>query len=123
MGIDVNQEFEVDENLQERDINISFDNAFSEALSNNPEYRKAFFDLSSARYQKAMAWSSFLPSLTLGLSHATDVYEFSELTGFKEENASYFMYATLSFNIFNQGSDYANLRSAKNAQKNSRGKS
>ena len=117
MGIDVNQEFKVDENLQERDIDVNFDNALSEALSNNPGYRKAFFDLSSARYQKTLAWSSFLPSLTLGLSHSTDVYEFSKLTGFKEENASYSMFATLSFNIFNQGSDYANLRSARNSQK------
>ncbi|UCE67951.1 MAG: TolC family protein [Candidatus Zixiibacteriota bacterium] len=117
MGIDVNREFEVDEKLQERDIDISFDNALSEALSNNPEYRKAYFDLSAARYQKTMAYCSFLPSLTLGLSHATDVYEFSELTGFKEEDASSFMYASLNFNIFNGGSDYANLRSAKNEVK------
>jgi outer membrane protein TolC len=117
MGMDVNQEFIVDEKLMERDIDISFDNAFSEALSNNPEYRKAYFDLSSAKYLKTIAWSSFLPALTLGLSHATDVYEFSKLTGFKEENASSFMYATLSFNIFNQGTDYANLRSAKNSHK------
>ncbi len=115
MGIDVNSEFDVDENLPDRDINISFEDALSEALSGNPEYRKAHFDLSSAKSLKTMAYSNFLPSLTLGLSHSTNVDNFSQLTDFKQLNASSFMYATISFNIFNGASDYANLRSAKNA--------
>ncbi len=45
MGIDVNREFNVDEEISERDISITFKNAFSEALSNNPEYKKARSDL------------------------------------------------------------------------------
>jgi len=115
MGIDVNREFEVDEDISERDINISFESAFKEALSKNPEYKKARFDLASARSTNTMALSRFLPSLTLGLSHSTSVDEFSDLTGFQRDNASYFLYASLNFNIFNGLSDYANLRSAKYA--------
>ncbi|MEE9552754.1 MAG: TolC family protein [candidate division Zixibacteria bacterium] len=113
MGIDVNNDFEVDENLPERDIDISFEGGFSEALSGNPEYRKAIFDLSSAKNSKTMAYSNFLPTLSLGLSHSSNVYEFSQFTEFKQANASSFMYASLSFNIFNGTSDYATLLAAK----------
>ena len=117
MGIDVNKEFNVDEKLSERDIEITFDSAFDEALSRNPEYRKAMFDLSSARSSRTMAWSQFLPSLSMGLSHSTSVDTLSNLTDFRRDNAGYFLYASLNFNIFNGLSDYANLRSAGNSVK------
>lgn len=113
MGIDVNSEFEVDENLPELTVDVSFEDAYSEALSRNPEYRKAGFDLSSAGNSKTMAYCNFLPSLSLGLSHSTNVYEFSKFTDFDQVNASYFMYARLSFNIFNGASDYATLLAAR----------
>ncbi len=115
MGIDVNKEFEVDEEVSERDLAISFDMALKEALSKNPEYRKAWFDLASARSVKTLALTRFLPTLSLGLSHSTNVGEFSDLFDFKRDAAGYSLYASLSFNIFNGLSDYANLRSAKNA--------
>jgi len=117
MGIDVNREFEADEDLPERDIDITFERAISEALSQNPEYKKTQFDLSVAKYSKTAAYSSFLPSLTLGLSHYTTTRDYADFFDFSIGNASYTFYATLSYNIFNQGSDYANLRSAKNSQK------
>jgi outer membrane protein TolC len=117
MGMDINKEFNADENLPERDIDITFENAVDEALSQNPEYKKAKSDLSAARYSKTAAYSSFLPSLTMGLSHYTTVGDYANFFDFGIGNASYTFYATLSYSIFNQGSDYANLRSAKNSQK------
>jgi outer membrane protein TolC len=119
MGMDVNKEFDVDEEISERDLNIDFDQALGEALIRNPEFKKAQFDLSSARSLKSIAWSRFLPSLSLGLSHSTNVEHFSRLTDFKAADASSFLYATLSFNIFSGFSDYANLNSAKNGVKTS----
>jgi outer membrane protein len=114
MGVDVNREFDVNEEISEREINVIFEDAVNEALSNNPEYRKAQFDYASAESERTLAWSVFLPSLSMGLSHSTNVYKLSEFDDFRERNASYFMYASLSFNIFNGGSDYADLNSAKN---------
>ncbi len=113
MGIDVNRDLEVAEEMPERYIDISFGDAFSEALSQNPDYRKARFDLYGARDQKLMAYSNFLPSLSVGLSHSTNVDKFAELTDFKMPNASYYMYASVNFNIFNGASDYATLRASR----------
>ncbi|UCC78932.1 MAG: TolC family protein [Candidatus Zixiibacteriota bacterium] len=117
MGIDVNKEFDADENLPERDIDITFEGAINEALSKNPEYRKSQFDLSAARYSKTMAYSRFLPSLSLGLSHYTTVDNYADYLDFSIGGASYTLFATLNFNIFNQATDYARLKSAKNSQK------
>jgi outer membrane protein TolC len=113
MGIDVNQGLEVEEEIPERHIDITFANAFSEALSQNPGYRKARFDLYGARDQKLMAYSNFLPSLSVGLTHSTNVDTFGELTDFEMPDASYYLYASINFNIFNGASDYATLRAAK----------
>jgi outer membrane protein TolC len=113
MGVDVNTEFEVDENLPERTIDISFEDALTEALSNNPDYKKAQFELGAAKASRTLAYTSFLPALTLGLSHSTNVDEFSRLTDFKSLDAGYTIYGVLSFNIFNNVSDYANLKAAK----------
>jgi outer membrane protein TolC len=112
MGIDVNRDFKVAEEMPERHIDISFGDAFSEALSRNPDYRKARFDLYGARDQKLMAYSNFLPSLSVGLSHSTNVGKFGDLTDFEMPNASYYLSASVNFNIFNGASDYATLRAS-----------
>jgi len=113
MGIDVNQEFDVNEDLPERDIDITFDDAISEALTDNPEYLKANFDLAAANSEKNMALAYFLPSLTLQLSHSTSVNEFSQFGTFEKEGARYTVFATLSFNIFDSFNDYERLKVAK----------
>ena len=113
MGIDVNKDLQVDENLPERTVDISFDDALKEAYSENPDYRKARFDLYGARDQKVMAYTNFLPSLSLGLSHGTSVDTLANLTRFSKSGASYRVYASLNFNIFNGASDYATLRAAR----------
>lgn len=113
MGIDVNREIEVEEVFPQREFEIPFGQALSEALSNNPDYRKAGFDLGTARDLRLISYANFLPSLTLGLRHSTSVAEFGSLTDFKERDASYTAYASLSFNIFNGFNDYAALRAAR----------
>jgi outer membrane protein TolC len=113
MGVDVNSDFEIDDKLSERQIEISFNEALSEALVKNPDYQKAGFDLHSSNAQKTMAYSAFLPSLRLSLSHSTNVFEIGDLTNFEKADASYFFSASLSFNIFNSLNDMTNLKSAK----------
>jgi len=113
MGMDVNSEFEIDADLSERQINISFNDALTEALINNPDYQKAGFDLHSSDARKTMAYSAFLPSLRLSLSHSTNVFEMADLTNFEKADASYYFSASLNFNIFNSLNDMTNLKSAK----------
>lgn len=113
MGVDVNREIEITEEVPERSLELSFAEAQSEAVTSNPDYRKAGFDLAGANNQRLMAYSNFLPSISFGLTHATNVDRFAELTDFRFEDASYFLYASLNFNIFNGASDYAALLAAK----------
>jgi outer membrane protein TolC len=113
MGIDVNREIEVDENFPRREFDISFDQTLSEALSNNPDYRKAGFDLGVAKDLRLISYANLLPSLTLRLRHRTYVAEFGSLTDFKGRDASYEAYAGLDFNIFNGFNDYAQVRAAR----------
>ncbi len=112
MGIDVNREFDVEEDLAEKNVNISFADALDEAMSENPDYHKARFNFYGAQDQKLMAYSNFLPTLSLGLSHSTNVDTLTNLTRFDRSDASSYIYATLNFNIFNGASDYAALRAA-----------
>lgn len=114
MGINVDQEFEVDENVPDRDINLTFDDAMKEALSQNPQYKIAQFDFLSAKSSRTIAKSRFLPNLSVGLTHGTSVGDYSDFATFRGRDASYRLSAGLSFNIFNGGSDYANLNAAKN---------
>ena len=113
MGLDVNKEFDIDENLTEKSVNIAFNDALNEAKSENPDFRKARFKFYGAQDQKLMAYSNFLPSLSLGLRHGTNVDTLGNLTRFERSDASSYIYASLSFNIFNGASDYAALRAAK----------
>jgi outer membrane protein TolC len=113
MGVDVNREFDVVEQMEKRTFEIDYNTALGEALAQNPEYRKSNFDLMSARDRKTIAFSEFLPGLSIGVSHNTSVDKFSDLPDMQMGNASRTIYASLGLNLFNGFRDYANLRSAR----------
>ena len=113
MGVDVNKDIEVEEDLGETTVDIGYNEALGEAIASNPDYRKARFDFYGARDQKLMAYANFLPSLSVGLRHGTTVDTLSNLTRFERSDASSYIYASLSFNIFNGASDYATLLAAR----------
>jgi outer membrane protein TolC len=112
MGIDVTEEIKITEEFPEASLDVSYDIALNEALSRNPSYRKAGYDLSRARADHWLARTNFLPSLSLYLSHTTSVDERDKLFDLKKEDASYYFGITLSYNIFNGLSDYSNLKAA-----------
>ncbi len=114
MGIDVNREIEIVENFPMVEFNMNIEEAMNEALTNNPGYRQARFNYDVARDLHLQAASNLLPSLSFGLTHRTNVARFSDLLAFKGADASYTLSASLSFNIFNNFSDYANIKQAHN---------
>jgi len=109
MGIDINEQIEVTDELPDATINITYDLALNEALSKNPSYRKAGFDLSAAKSQLWMARARFLPSFNVSLSHSTSVDESGDLFNFEKKNASYYFGMSLSFNLFNNLSDASSV--------------
>src|SRR4030067_593553 len=65
--------------MEERTFDIDFNSALGEALSQNPEYRKSNFDLLVAQDNKTIAFSAFLPSLSIGMAHSTSVGKMADL--------------------------------------------
>ncbi len=115
MGVNVNQEYEVNENLPEVGFELNFDKALNEALNSNPEYRKAQFDLYTARDKQLISYSYFIPSLSFSVSHTSSAGYLKDFTGFHGYNANRSIGASLDFNIFNNLGDYVRLKSARKA--------
>ena len=109
MGVDVAEDFEVAEDLPERSIDITYNAALNEAIVNNPSYRKAYFDLDLAKANLLLAKTSFLPTISFGVSHSSRVPDRNSLFDFKEEYAGRSISLQLSYNIFNNFSDLSNL--------------
>jgi outer membrane protein len=114
MGVDVNRGVEIAEDLRMVKFSMSFDDALDQAMLKNPDYHKAQFDYAVAKDARLQAYSNLLPNLSLGLTHRTNVSRLNSLIEFKEPNASYTLFATLSFNIFNNFFDYSNIKQASN---------
>ena len=114
MGIPVNEQFDITDKLPEVKSNATYEEALSEALSQNPDYRRAQFDLYSSKDAAQLAYSNNLPSLNFSVIHSTSVPKASQLTDFKRQDANYTFSVSLGFNIFNGFIDYANVRAARN---------
>jgi outer membrane protein len=109
MGVDVAQDFEVAEDLPERTFDITYSAALSEAIINNPLYRKANFDLDMAKASLLLAKTSFLPTLSFGVTHSSRVPDRNSLFDFNEEYAGRSIYLQLSYSLFNNFTDLSNL--------------
>lgn len=97
---DVNTPIEVVETLTSPELDYTYDTALSMALEDNPSYRRAEYEVSAANNYLWMAHSGWWPSLSWGVSHSADAATSGELFKFKQENATYTVYARLSFNLF-----------------------
>jgi len=109
MGIDVAENIEIAEDLLERAFDIDYEKALSEALYNNPSYRKANYDLSKAKSDLLAAKAQFLPNVSFGVTHGTTVLDQADLLGFQEEFANRSFYVQLSYNIFTNFFDFSNV--------------
>ena len=114
IGIDVADEIEVVEEFQQVESNITYNEALNEAVSRNPSLLKSKSDLSKARASHWMARTAFMPSLGFSVRHSTgiDRDNASEFFSFSDNSNGWSLGLSLSFNVFNGLSDYANLVSA-----------
>jgi len=97
---EVSTPIEVVETLTSPEVTYTYEGALRIALENNPSYRKAEYDLAGSKNLFWMAHSSWWPTLSWGVTHSADAATSSELFKFKQENATYTVYARLSFRIF-----------------------
>lgn len=110
---DVNTPIEVAETLTSPEVGYTYERALTVALENNPSYRKAEYDLAGAKNLFWMAHSGWWPTLSWGVTHSADATTSSELFKFKQENATYTVYARLSFRIFENFQRKTNVSDAK----------
>jgi len=110
---DVNTPIEVVETLTSPEVTYTYEGALRIALENNPSYRKAEYDLAGAKNLSWMAHSGWWPTLSWGVTHSADATTSSDLFKFKQENATYTVYARLSFSIFENFQRKTNVSDAK----------
>jgi len=95
----------------------SFQEVEAQAGNNNPQLRVAVAALRAANQEVAVAWNSFLPSLTLDYFYGIDATHFAvngvdQTTGRKIQNLGYAATATLELPIWNWGASRSKVKSA-----------
>jgi outer membrane protein TolC len=95
----------------------SFQEVETQAGNNNPQLRVAMAALRSANQEVAVAWNSFLPSLTLDYFYGIDasrfaVNQFDRTLDRNVRNLGYAATATLDIPIWNWGASRSKVKSA-----------
>jgi outer membrane protein TolC len=117
-----NENFTTVDDLENIAALPSFQEVEAQAGKNNPQLRVAVAALRSANQEVAVAWNSFLPSLTLDYFYGIDathfaVNQFDELSQRNVHNLGYAATATLEIPIWNWGASRSKVKSA-NLQRN-----
>jgi outer membrane protein TolC len=113
MGIDISQDFEVTKDLPKTSFDMTYDQALSEALSNNSSYRKATYDLASAKSGLLAASTAFLPDLSFNVNYGASGDKYFDLYSPESSKASRNIGFSISYNILNHLSDITSLVSQK----------
>jgi outer membrane protein TolC len=120
-----NENFTTVDDLENIAALPSFQEVEAQAGKNNPQLRVAVAALRSANQEVAVAWNSFLPSLTLDYFYGIDATHFAvnefdptiPPSGRNVRNLGYAATATLEIPIWNWGASRSKVKSA-NLQRN-----
>jgi outer membrane protein TolC len=112
-----NENFTTVDDLENIAALPSFQEVEAQAGKNNPQLRVAVAALRSANQEVAVAWNSFLPSLTLDYFYGIDathfaVNQFDPILGGNVRNLGYAATATLEIPIWNWGASRSKVKSA-----------
>jgi len=112
-----NENFTTVDDLENLEPLPSFQEVEALAGNNNPQLRVALANLRAANQQVAVAWNSFLPSLTMDYFYGIDanhfaVNGFDAATGGNVRNLGYAATAALQIPIWNWGAGRAAVKSA-----------
>jgi outer membrane protein TolC len=112
-----NEDFTTVDDLENIEPVPSYQEAEKAAGEKNPHLRVALASLKAANQEVAVAWNSFLPSLSLGYTYGIDanrfaVNGFDPATGRTFRNLGYSATATLQLPIWNWGAGRSTVKSA-----------
>ena len=112
-----NENFTTVDDLENIEPLPSFEEARASAGNENPQLKAALAAVKAANQEVAVAWNSFLPSLTLDYFYGIDANQFAvngvdPITGQKFKNLGYSAEATLVLPIWNWGASRSKVKSA-----------
>ena len=114
---DFNENFTTVDDLENLESLPSFEEAEAQAGKQNPQLQAALAAFKAANQDVAVAWNSFLPSLTLDYFYGIDANQFrvnsvDPITRQKIQNLGYSAEATLVLPIWNWGASRSKVKSA-----------
>ena len=114
-----NENFATVDDLENIETLPSFDEVEAQAGANNPQLRVALASLKAANQEVAVAWNSFLPSLSLDYFYGIDANHFAvngpaidPATGRQVKNLGYAATATLELPLWNWGASRSKVKAA-----------
>ena len=112
-----NENFATVDDLNNIEPLPSFEEAQAQAAKENPSLRVALASLRASNQEVAVAWNSFLPSLTLDYFYGIDANRFATngidpVSGRPIRNLGYAATATLQLPLWNWGASRSKLKSA-----------
>ncbi len=118
MGQDVDFPIDVEENLTTPEFDYSYEHALKESMTKNLNVKKAQFDLRSTEAQLGMARSGLFPNFNLYGSYSWSNVDLDELKYSRQRDYEWYLFASISFSIFENFQRKYNLSYAK-ANRNS----
>jgi outer membrane protein len=115
MGIDISQEFDVNQDLPANSVEITYDQALNQALTDNASYKKSSYDMAVAKSELCAAKTNFLPDLSFTVNYGTGANKYFNLfnNDYMAPNATRSVGFSVSYNLFNNLGDVASLVAAK----------
>ena len=112
-----NQNFATVDDLENIEPLPSFDEVEAQAGKNNPQLRVAVAEMKAANQEVAVAWNSFLPSLSLDYFYGIDANHYAvngtdPATGRQVNNLGYAATATLELPLWNWGASRSKVKAA-----------
>ncbi|MBD3168690.1 MAG: hypothetical protein GF307_04350 [candidate division Zixibacteria bacterium] len=101
MDRDVSLDIEPVENLDMRALDYDFNAAFEVAMERNQDLLDAEYSMESAKYQKLSARGDWFPSITVRASYGWNDEDFGNIDNFVDEDYTWSIVGSVSFNIFN----------------------
>lgn len=113
LGFDVDQEIKVVDNLDVPEMEVAYEDAMSNALSDHPSLLSRTFDVKASRAGIGIATSRFLPSITAYFGYSWNHKDFKQIQHLFNRDYGWNWRVNLSLQIFQGFFRFANMSRAK----------
>ena len=112
LGYDVDHDIQIVDNLEVPEIEVGYDDAMLNAMSDHPALLKSTCDVRASRANIGMAASQYLPSVTALYSYNWQHQKLNEIKNIFDRDYNWYLGVSLRYPIFQGFSRVANLSKA-----------